>query len=163
MAEPSPFFIGTGDEKGHITFEFPKAVTGYIARKFAGKMVEVEIRPYQDKRSDRQNRGFHAMITPWARSRGWEIEHLKQFLLSRVFGLSEFVDPETGEVIKVLAEPHTSALGVGQFSELIERTMELAAYDGCILEAPDEYRRRKQIEAKREARKAALEQKEQMA
>jgi hypothetical protein len=44
----------------------------------------------------------------------------------------------------VLAQPHTARLTVSQFSELIERTLELAAEDGVWLEAPDEYTKRQQ-------------------
>jgi len=119
-----------------------------------GTALEIVVQEFQARRSDRQNRGFHAMVTPWAKERGWAIEALKQFLLKQIFGVLEFMDPQSGEVHEVLAEPHTSTLSVAKFSELIERTLELAAYDGVILQAPDEYRRQREQAAKKAARKA---------
>lgn len=140
-------FVGTASPEGRIEYELPPKVrSAAVASRYGRKalVVEVEIREFQAQRSARQNRGFHAMVMPWALKRGWEIEALKQFLLKKIFGVLEFADPKTGEVTDVLAEPHTSTLKVSQFSELIERTLELAAYDGVMLTAPDEYKRQKE-------------------
>ena len=49
----------------------------------------------------------------------------------------------------VLREPHTSKLSRAKYSELIERTLEIAGECGVILVAPNEYRERKAKEAKR--------------
>lgn len=155
MSEPVPFFRGTADAKGHIAFDFPRAVTGYVGKKFAGKAVEVEIRELGDKRSDLQNRGFHAMVSPWARQEGWRVDALKLVLLKTIFGTSEMTNPATGEVELVQNEIHTSTLRVRQFCELIERTMDIAAEQGHVLVAPDEYRRQKLAEQKRIARQKA--------
>lgn len=136
-------YIGTADDAGRIVYELPARVrAAQVRHRFARRVVEVEIREFQAQRTQRQSRGFHAMVKPWARERGWAIEALKQFLLKEIFGVVEFVAPRTGEVTLVLAEPHTSLLTVAAFSDLIERTLELAAYDGVVLEAPYEYRRR---------------------
>lgn len=141
---------------GRPSFVHRGQARAYLKR-FAGQLISAQFYPVQAKRTSRQNRGFHAMVTPWARERGWAIEALKQFLLGRIFGWLEFTDPTTGEVLKVLAEPHTSALTVSQFCELVDRTLELAAEDGVLLTAPDEYRRalaQAQKQAARAARKA---------
>jgi hypothetical protein len=140
---------------GIIEYELPERVrAAQLASRFPDTSVEVEIREFQEKRSDRQNRAFHAMVSPWAKERGWRIEALKQFLLKQVFGVLEFTDPRTGEVHEVLAEPHTSKLKVSKFAELIEATLELAAEDGLFLMAPDEYRRAKQAAARKAAKAA---------
>ena len=147
-------FVGTA-RKGVIDYELPERVRqAQLAAAFPDLVVEVEYREFQETRSARQNRGFHAMIAPWAKERGWRIEALKQFLLKQVFGVLEFTDPKTGEVHEVLAEPHTSTLSVAQFSELIEASLELAAEDGMFLTAPDEYRRQQEARRRKEARKA---------
>lgn len=147
-------YVGMAQPDGRIVYELPARVrAAQVGKRYAGTIVEVEIREFQAQRSARQNRGFHAMVAPWAKERGWEIEALKQFLLKRVFGVLEFVDPQTGGVTDVLAEPHTSSLKVSQFSELIERALELAAYDGVMLTAPSEYRRQQEAARKRAERK----------
>lgn len=157
MTSDVPEFEITVDDQGRPRFAHPRQGYAYLKR-FAGMLIAGQFYEFRTKRSVRQNRAFHALITPWALTKGWDIETMKQWLLSRAFGWHEIVDPETGEVIKVLAEPHTATLSVGQFSLLIERTLELAAYDGLVLMAPDEYRRAQESIAKqqaREARKAA--------
>jgi hypothetical protein len=81
------------------------------------------------------------MVEPWAKARGWAIETLKQVVLEDVFGRLEVVHGRTGVVFHVLAEPHTSRLSKEQFSFLITRSVELAAEDGVVLVAPDEFNR----------------------
>ncbi|MGE3278041.1 MAG: hypothetical protein AB7O67_23260 [Vicinamibacterales bacterium] len=87
-----------------------------------------------------QEKGFHAMIAPWARAEGHRIEDLKRDLLGEIFGYREHVNRFTGEVTMVLREPHTSRLSKRQYSELIERSIEIAAGCNVVLIAPDEYR-----------------------
>ena len=156
MSEKAISFDATRDENGDLAFVLPDGVRhAQIRRAFkAGAALTVRVEEFQATRSGRQNRGFHAMVTPWAKERGWRIEALKQFLLKQVFGVLEFTDPKTGEVIEVLAEPHTSSLSVAKFSELIEATLELAAEDGMFLTAPDEYRQQREKAMKRAAKKA---------
>lgn len=155
-----PEFSVRVDDAGRVSFVHAPQARAYLKRLRAteGEELALQVYPYRAKRSDRANRAFHACITPWAKGRGWEIDTLKQFLLTRTFGTSEFVDPLTGEVIHVLAEPHTSKLSVGQFCELVDRTLELAAEDGYMLLIGDEYLKAKAAavkQAAREARKAA--------
>ena len=57
----------------------------------------------------------------------------------------------SGDVVMVLREPHTSTLNKKNYNELIERTLEIAATCGHVLEAPSEYRERKAREQKRSA------------
>jgi len=100
----------------------------------------------------RQEKGFHAMIQPWAKAEGLEIDDLKRDLLREIFGLREHTDRITGEVIMVLREPHTSKLNRKQYSELIERTLDIAAECGHVLRAPNEYTEMKRREAERARR-----------
>lgn len=145
------------DERGLMTFAHPGQAHAWL-KQFAGQCIVGQFYPHRDKRSDRQNRGFHAMVAPWAKAEGHRIDDLKRDLLEAVFGAHQSVSLVTGEVKRVLTEPHTSRLSVGQFCELIDRTLEIAAEHGHLLIAPDEYRRAKEAvtkQAERAARKAA--------
>jgi hypothetical protein len=147
-------FIGVVTETGKLVLDAPKVFKAYIAR-FIGDEVEVEVRKRRSKRSTEQNSAFHAMIMPWALSEGHDIEDLKDDCLGAVFGYSETVNAVTGEVKMVLAKPHTSKLTVAEFNELMERTAEIAARCGVVLELPDEYKTRKKAEQKPKRRSAA--------
>lgn len=154
MTSDVPEFEVNVDSLGRVSFAHPGQARAYLRAKFGGSCIVAQFYEHRDKRTDRQNRAFHACITPWAKERGWEIDALKQFLLKRTFGVHEFTDPTTGEVIEVLAEPHTSKLSVRQFVDLVDRTLELAAEDGVFLVIGDEYLKAK-AKAERQARKGA--------
>lgn len=151
-----PEFEINVDANGRPRFAHPGQGYAWL-RQYAGQLIAGQFFPFRTQRSARQNRGFHVLLTHWAKERGWPVDSLKQFVLGRVFGWLEFADPQTGEVCRVLAEPHTSKLDMGRFCTLIESVLELAAEDGVWLQAPDEYRRAKEAAAKqaeRDARKA---------
>ena len=141
------------DSQGRVSFAHPAQARVYL-RQFAGQCIVGQFYEHRTKRSDRQNKAFHACITPWAKARGWEVDTLKQFLLKKAFGTLEFTDPETGEVIAVLAEPHTSKLSVSQFVHLIDETLRLGAEDGQYLLVGDEYTKAKRAADRQAARKA---------
>lgn len=147
-------------EDGGITFVHGPQARAYLRALFkkAGAEIVAQFYAYRAKRTSPQNRAAHALIAEWIAQaeqlRGQTVPDVKQWLLSRVFGWHEIVDTETGEVIRVLAEPHTSKLSVGQFCEFIEAILELAAGTGVLLMAPDEYRRAKEAAAKQAARAA---------
>lgn len=144
-------FVGFVEKEGAITldavFDHPAAVLAFLAR-FRGDEIEGEFRKRRTKRSDKQNRAYHALLSEWAREEGHNIEDLKDDCLREVFGEREVVNVLTGEVRKVLAEPHTSTLDTTRFAHLMERSVELAAGCGVILELPDEWKARKAKEAK---------------
>lgn len=154
-----PEFDVSVAEDGRVSFVHAPQARAYLRRlrQAEGEHFICQIYPHRAKRSDRQNRGFHAMISPWAREGGHRIDDLKRDLLEAVFGTLEVTSAVTGEVRQVLAEPHTSKLTVGQFCELIDRTLELAAEQGVMLVAPDEYLKAKEAAAKQAARKAKRE------
>lgn len=156
MSEPGradiPEFDVIISPDGRVSFAHAAQARAYLRGKFAGQCIVAQFYEHRTKRSGAQNRGFHVLASAWAKERGWRIEDLKQFLLARVFGWIEFADPLSGEVCKVLAEPHTSALTMGQFCELIETTLELAAEDGVVLLAPDEFRRQRAALARKAER-----------
>jgi hypothetical protein len=118
-----------------------KKFRAFVAKKFSGQEIVIEVRPRRQQRSQLQNAGFHAMIQPWAREEGHAIDDLKLQLLTHVFGTKEVVNAITGEVVTMPKQLHTSTLTVGEFSELVEQTLIIAAECGVILVAPDEYRR----------------------
>lgn len=147
-------FIGLVDANGKVHLEHPKMQLAYCKRKLAGKCVDVIIAEQGLMKSRLQECGFHAMIAPWAKQEGHNIDDLKDDLLREIFGTREYVSPITGEVSLVLREPHTSKLSRAKYSELIERTLEVAARCGVLLEAPHEYRQRKEREAKKRGKTA---------
>ena len=101
----------------------------------------------EESRSAAQNKALHVMLEPWA-DEGHDIEDLKDDVLRAVFGEREVVDAITGEIKKVLVEPHTSRLSKRKFSILMERAAQIAAECGVLLELPDEYRQRIEDERK---------------
>lgn len=149
--------VNIGDD-GRVSFAHASQARAYLRGKFKGQCIVAQFYPHRVKRSQRQNDGFHAMISPWAKQEGHEMVDLKADLLGHVFGYIETVSLITGEARETLAEPSTSRLTVGQFCELIERTLDIAAEAGVILVAPDEYRRQREAKAKRETKLAAKEQ-----
>lgn len=152
-----PEFDVTVDDQGRVRFAHQSQARAYLRAKFAGQCIVAQFYEHRAKRSDRQSRGFHAMVRPWldCESRGgWSIEALKFYALGETFGYLEYVHPGTGEVYRIPAEMHTSKLSVGQFCLLMERTAELAAEDGVVLVMPDEYRKAKE-KAQRQAARAA--------
>ena len=90
-----------------------------------------------------QEKGFHAMIQPLAKEKGWTIRELKDYFLGEIFGRTHSkIDGR-----EILVEPSTAALNKQQYSELIERTLELAATEFDFwLEAPSEWTARKEQE-----------------
>lgn len=148
-------FSGRVDDQGAIRLENRPAFVAHC-RAFAGQRVDVVVALQGELKTRLQESGFHAMITPWARDGGHDVEDLKDDLLREVFGVREHVNPVSGEVLCVLREPHTSKLNRTQYSELIERTLDIAAGCGYVLEAPHEYRERQRraVAAARERRSA---------
>jgi hypothetical protein len=151
MSHDPAVFTAIPDESGELQFDFAGQQRAFCKR-IAGQPVDVIIAPQGAMKTRLQESGFHAMITPWARSEGHRIDDLKRDLLRAIFGEQEHVNPLTGEVVMVLREPHTSKLNRAQYNELIERTLEIAAECGFVLEAPHEYRERKALEAQKAAR-----------
>lgn len=117
----------------------------YIATLGDGEEGELTLGPTSAEahHTRQQEKGFHAMIAPWAKEEGHAIEDLKRDLLAEIFGLREHTDVLTGVVVMLLVEPHTSKLSKTKYNELIERTLEIAARCGHVLIAPSEYRERR--------------------
>lgn len=122
-----------------------------LAQYGVGEEFQLAIEEMDAHHSRLQESGFHAMISPWAKEGGHKIADLKRDLLAEIFGLREHVDVLTGVVVLLLVEPHTSKLSKKKYNELIERTLEIAARMGHVLEAPNEYKRRKAKERQRRA------------
>ena len=128
-------FTGFVSDAGKLALDYPAQMTAYL-KHLAGNEVEVEIRKRRSRRSAKQNGGFHAMIAPWAKAKGHDVDDLKSDLMGTVFGWAE---KRTLADNRVPLRRHTSDLNTADFSELIDRTLQLAAECGVILEAPDEY------------------------
>jgi hypothetical protein len=143
MSQDPAIFAGHVDNDGKVHLDRPSQQTAYCKARLAGQCVDVIIAPQGAMKSRLQECGFHAMIAPWAKSEGHRIDDLKRDLLRAIFGEIDHCNPITGEVTRVLADPHTSTLSRAKYSELIERTLEIAAECGVLLEAPHEYRERR--------------------
>jgi hypothetical protein len=148
-------FTGQIDADGRVHLDSPRQQRAYCKHRLAGQAVDVVIAPQGLLKTRLQEAGFHAMVTPWAKSEGHRIDDLKRDLLRHIFGEMEHVNPITGEVTMVLREPHTSTLSRAKYSELIERTLEIAGECGVFLEAPHEYRERQARERRKAAKEAA--------
>lgn len=169
MKSDIPIFLAWAKPDGHVKPDFPAPLQSWVKSLAgeAGAEVEIQITLAGQNATERQKRGFHAMVKPWADKRGDPVDYLKQWLLAEIFGTHTFKVPGTDTFITVLAEPHTSALTRRQYCDLIEGAMRLAAErDGIYLIAPDEYRKAKEAAAKqaeREARKRAKTESEEAA
>jgi len=150
MSQDPAVFSGTVDNDGKIHLDFVAQQRAYCRAKLAGQCVDVIVAPQGAMKTRLQEAGFHAMLAPWAKE-GHRIDDLKRDILREVFGEREHTNPITGEITMVLREPHTSPLSRTKYSELIERTLEIAAECGVILVAPNEYTRLKDAKRKREA------------
>ena len=126
-------------ERGTLKILARESFDRAVAAFGEGEEVELTLGPLDLGKTRKQECGFHAMIQPWAKEDGHAIEDLKQDLLREVFGLKEHTDVVTGEVVMVLRKPHTSKLTKAEYSELIDRTLEIAARCGYVLTAPQEY------------------------
>lgn len=155
MSQDPAVFTGTVDSEGRIHLDFAAQQRAYCKRTLAGQCVDVIIAPTGALKTKLQRDGFHAMISPWARGEGHRIDDLKRDLLRHIFGEQEHVNPITGEITQVLREPSTEALNRAKYSELIERSLEIAAECGVILQAPSEYRRQKEAAQRKHERRAA--------
>lgn len=148
MSQDPAVFIGAVDADGRIHLDHPQQQRAYCRAKLAGQAVDVIVAPQGAMKSRLQEMGFHAMLKPWVKE-GQRIDDLKRDLLVHIFGHREHANPITGEVTLVPRELHTSTLSRAKYSELIERTLEIAAECGVWLEAPHEYRERKAREARK--------------
>lgn len=149
MTQDTTVFLGHVDNEGRIHLDFPAQQRAFCKRTLAGQSIEVMVAPQGVMKTRLQESGFHAMISPWAREEGHRIDDLKRDLLGAIFGHMEHVNPITGEVVMVLREPYTSKLSRRKYSELIERTLEIAAENGVLLVAPNEWREQKEKEARK--------------
>lgn len=161
MKSDVPIFLVWAKPDGNFKADFPDPLRSWV-KSLAGETgaeAELQITLAGQNATERQKRGFHAMVKPWADKRGDPIDYLKQWILAELFGTHTYKVPGTDTFITVLAEPHTSQLTRRQYCDLIEGAMRLAAErDGIYLIAPDEYRKAKEAAAKqaeREARKRA--------
>jgi len=150
----TPEFLGYAEPGGAWRVEFPAQVKAWcrgLARD-TGCNLLITIVDADAHKTRRQERGFHAMISPWAKSTGWNVDQLKQRILADAFGTFVHTDKTTGEQFVILNEPSTSKLDKSQYSLLIDRAMEIAANDGVMLVAPDEWRQIKEAERRKLAR-----------
>lgn len=121
---------------GHLPLLVRRQVAALLSRLADGTAVVVELYERPVRRTSAQNDAFHALIRPWAQAEGHDVDELKRDLMGTVFGWQESPLGES----RVPREPHTSRLTTAQFSELMERTVEIAAECGVVLQLPEEYR-----------------------
>jgi len=121
---------------GHLPLLVRRQIHGLLARVKDGTEIVIELFERPVRRTSAQNDAYHAMLRPWAREEGHDLDELKRDLLGTVFG---WLESPLGES-RVPREPRTSTLTTAQFSELVERTVQIAAECGVVLQLPDEYR-----------------------
>lgn len=139
---------------GKLTLDFKTPFKAWIA-KLAGTTGAEVVIFVADKawlKTRQQEKGYHAMLKPLCLEKGFDIEDAKDYMLARVFGVT--VSKIDGR--EILVEPHTSRLSKAKYSELIERTLEIAATEFEVwLEAPSEWKERTAKECKKAANSAA--------
>jgi hypothetical protein len=131
--------IVTRVQGGHLNPLVRRQLTGLLAKVKDGTDIVLELFEVPTRRTAAQNDGFHAMITPWARDEGHNVDELKRDLLGVIFG---WVGSPLGDT-RVPLKPSTSGLTVTEFSELITRSADIAASHGYILQLPSEYKEAK--------------------
>jgi|GEM_PF-4313429 len=127
---------------GKVTLDFPAAVKAFLSRLAGttGANLAITFADWEAEKTRAQEKGFHAMIRPWAAEIGSRVDDLKRELLEEIFGTMEVTHSLTGQVYLVLRKPHTSKLTKREYSELIEHTIEIAASRGYVLTPPEEYK-----------------------
>ena len=135
-------FVGFVEPDGRLTLDAPKVFKAYVAAKFKGEEIELEIRRRRTKRSDQQNKLLWALLTPWAHFLGYEPTELKDELLGLLWGYEEHVSKLTGEVVRVPDKGRSSKLTTAEFSELIDFMAIKAAETGYVMDLPSEARTR---------------------
>lgn len=128
---------------GHLNPLVRRQLTGLLARVKDGTDIVLEMFAVPTRRTAAQNDAFHAMITPWAKDEGHNVDELKRDLMGTIFGWEESPLGHT----RVPMKPSTSALTVDEFSFLIERTADIAADCGYVIQLPSEYKEAKWLPA----------------
>ena len=127
--------IVTRVQGGHLSPLVRRQLTGLLAKVKDGTDIVVELMEVPKRRTSAQNDFFHAAITPWAKEEGHNVDELKRDILGTVFG---WEDSPLGYT-KVPRKPRTSMLTTEEFSELIDRTVMIAAECGFLIQLPQEY------------------------
>lgn len=121
---------------GHLNPLVRRQLAGLLAKVKDGTDVVIELHAVERRRTAAQNDYFWAAIVPWAKDEGHNPDDLKRDILGTVFG---WKDSPLGET-RVPLKPSSSSLTVEEFSELIERMVEIAADTGYIIQLPQEYK-----------------------
>ena len=152
MINDKPHY-GFAHARGRLTLDFKTPFTAWISKLAGttGAEVVIFVADRAWLKTRQQEKGLHIMLRPLCVEKGWDIEDVKDYMLGKVFGwTTSKIDGR-----QILVEPHTSTLSKRQYSELIERALEIAATDFDVwLEAPSEWKARTDKE-RRAARKVA--------
>jgi hypothetical protein len=147
-------FYGFAQVGGKLTLDFPTPFKAFVS-KLAGETGAEVVIFLADKawlKTRQQEKGLHAMLNPIVVEKGWPIADVKRYMLAKTFGVTKSMIDGS----EILVEPHTSDLNKQQYSQLIESCLEIAATEFEIwLEAPSEWKERKEKERKQQARIAA--------
>lgn len=132
---------------GKLTLDHPTPFKAWIAKLAGETGAEVGVFVVDKAwfKTRQQEKGFHAMLQPLSRDSGWTVRALKQYFLAEIFGTVNMMG------LRVLVEPNTSTLNKRQYSELIERALDIAVtnFEGFQLEPPSEWKERKDKERMR--------------
>lgn len=138
---------------GKLSLDFPTPFKAWIAKLAGTTGAEVSVFVVDRAwfQTNEQRKGYHAMLQPMSRETGLSMTALKQYFLGEVFGWEDF------KGVRVLVQPSTADLNKKQYSELIERSLDIAVtdFDGFQLEPPSEWTERKRKAREHAARKAA--------
>lgn len=99
-----------------------------------GRRLQITISD-RSRRSDRQNKYFHACCQIFGESLGYTKDEAKSIVKMK-FLKKDKINEETGEIFEYLAETHK--LNKEEFADLMDNFIRWAAQLGIILPMPDE-------------------------
>ena len=127
--------IVTRVDGGQFSPLVQRQLAGLLKSVKDGTSIVLELFQVPRQRTAAQSDAYHAMIRPWAADEGHVLDELKRDLLGEVFGWEESPLGKTN----VPRKPSTVGLTVEEFSELMDRTIVIAAECGYLLQLPSEY------------------------
>lgn len=116
--------------QGHTALKevWQERIKPYLA---AGKKMVIEVRFYEDLKSDEQRRYYHGVVLNTIANE-YHVKHSlatwKEFFREKYLGdrQNTYTDPITGELLQKIERISTESLSVAKYAELIEQVTAFA-------------------------------------
>lgn len=131
-----PVFVGTVDARGSL--EFAPAVRGlmrvHLLKLKPGTPVEVSLKRWRQKRSDRQSRYYFGLVVPLiAEHCGYDKQEMHELLAMRFLRIED--DPVTGAPRR----KHTPETDTEEFAAYLDSCIAFAAELGVEIPTPERF------------------------